>query len=259
MTILTVGQCVTHMGSEYAVSVVILHEGKISYTLIGLENATKSDVLESSMHHYSVADKVITLEELRSRRAQVQASIEQLSAETGTKAHNSDVPVSKSNDYADLLTSGDEPNSTKRAAKNIRTLLKKHFTGVKFSVRTRDYNCINVFWTDGPTKDAVEEVIGKFQAGNFDCMSDMYEYSITTFNSVYGSVQYLFTERSYSDSHVQEAIDQLRKEHGDKALPETVTVLAFRKGQLWSKGFECFSNGLQSAIHQKAGSLSQTK
>jgi uncharacterized FlaG/YvyC family protein len=58
---------------------------------------------------------------------------------------------------AGLLTTATESNTTKLAAKNIRILLKKHFPGVKFSVRMRDYNALYVSWTDGPTKEAVED------------------------------------------------------------------------------------------------------
>ncbi|ENE6639044.1 hypothetical protein ABNR98_004453 [Salmonella enterica] len=35
--------------------------------------------------------------------------------------------------------------------------------------------CINVSWVDGPTKEAVEEIVGCFQEGSFDGMRDLYE------------------------------------------------------------------------------------
>jgi hypothetical protein len=65
------------------------------------------------------------------------------------------------------------------AAKAIRKELKDAFPGVKFSVRTQTYsmgNSINVGWSFGPTVDEVREVIGKYEYGRFDSMTD-YAYS----------------------------------------------------------------------------------
>jgi len=36
---------------------------------------------------------------------------------------------------------------------------------------------VDVEWTDGPTSEAVQEIIGKYQYGHFDGMDDSYDYS----------------------------------------------------------------------------------
>lgn len=57
----------------------------------------------------------------------------------------------------------------------IRADLKKAFPGVKFSVRSKTYSggsSVAVSWTDGPTDDAVNDVIGRYMAQGFDGMTD---------------------------------------------------------------------------------------
>jgi hypothetical protein len=80
------------------------------------------------------------------------------------------------------------------AAKNVRKMLKKHFPGFKFSVKS-DYTAVNIYWTNGPTASQVDDVVMMFKAGNFNGMEDIYEFQKTPFNDVYGSVQYVFTNR----------------------------------------------------------------
>ena len=57
-------------------------------------------------------------------------------------------------------------------AKMIRQDLKAAFPGVKFSVRKRDYNCVTIDWTDGPTNEAVKAVANKFSGGGVAGMID---------------------------------------------------------------------------------------
>ena len=66
------------------------------------------------------------------------------------------------------------------AAQAIRQDLKKAFPGVKFKVRSNSFsmgNSVDVDWTDGPTRDEVNRIIGRYQYGHFDGMQDLYEYS----------------------------------------------------------------------------------
>ena len=61
-------------------------------------------------------------------------------------------------------------------AKHMRKALRAAFPGVKFSVRSRSYSggsSIDVFWTDGPSGEAVEQVTGQYQGGRFDGMIDL--------------------------------------------------------------------------------------
>ena len=67
-----------------------------------------------------------------------------------------------------------------QAAKLIRAELKKAFPGVKFSVTSNGYSMgdsVYVDWTDGPTRDQVHSIAGKYQEGHFDGMTDSYDYT----------------------------------------------------------------------------------
>lgn len=91
------------------------------------------------------------------------------------------------------------------AAKNIRILLKQHFKGVKFSVRS-DYSSCRVNWTDGPTEAQVNEVIGRFDIGASDAMTDYFYTVRTAWSDIFGGVQYLFTSREESPELVAKAL-----------------------------------------------------
>lgn len=65
-------------------------------------------------------------------------------------------------------------------AKMLRKHLKREFPGVDFRVRTSTYSggaSIRVFWTNGPTKEAVDAIAQGYKGGGFDGMIDMaYSY-----------------------------------------------------------------------------------
>lgn len=91
------------------------------------------------------------------------------------------------------------------AAKNIRILLKQKFKGIKFSVRS-DYSSCRVNWTDGPTDAQVNEVIGRFDIGASDTMTDYFYTVSTAWSDTFGGVQYLFTSREESSDLVAKAL-----------------------------------------------------
>lgn len=86
-------------------------------------------------------------------------------------------------------------------------MLKRAFKGVKFSV-TSDYSSCNVSWTDGPTDDQVSSVIGRFDIGEFDSMTDYAGTKSTAWAEVFGGVQYLWTKRQESPEFIARAIDE---------------------------------------------------
>ena len=82
-------------------------------------------------------------------------------------------------------------------AKHIRQDLASAFPGQKFSVRKTDYSTIQIEWTDGPTKDEVEQIAGKHERM---CVrdrwnDDLWEHNDTAFTSVFGGVDYIFYYR----------------------------------------------------------------
>ena len=67
----------------------------------------------------------------------------------------------------------------------IRAELKTAFPGVKFSVRSSTFSMgdsVHISWTDGPATKDVELISGKYQAGTFNGMDDIYEYSENPLN-----------------------------------------------------------------------------
>jgi len=96
-------------------------------------------------------------------------------------------------------------NGPKSAAKAIRGELKIKFPGIKFSVRS-DSNAINVSWVDGPTEKAVAAVTGKYRLGDFDGMTDSYNYDGTHVVcedgtiAALGGAHYVFNNRRISDA-----------------------------------------------------------
>lgn len=258
MNSLPVGLCLTSYGNTFVISEVIKESEKISYILLGLSVPTRSVLLETSLSSYCRTDRVLPREELKERRLAVQEFINSREARQQELDHarqEAEERETSSPDNAGLLTIAAESNTTNLAVKNIRIMLKKHFSGVKFSVRKRDYTCINVSWTDGPTKEAVENVIDKFQAGNFNGMEDIYEYRGDAFNRVYGGVQYLFCDRSLSDDLIAEAIQLLRKEHGEKVIPADITLETYKAGAFSMRGHEFFRWGISGEIRAKAYSI----
>lgn len=91
------------------------------------------------------------------------------------------------------------------AARNIRKLLKAAFKGVKFSV-TSDYNSARVRWTDGPTSEQVNDIVGRFDIGRSDTQSDYFYTEASAWSEMFGGVQYLTTCRDHSDEMITQAI-----------------------------------------------------
>ena len=82
-------------------------------------------------------------------------------------------------------------------AKHIRQDLASAFPGQKFSVRKADYSTINIEWQDGPTREEVEQIVGKHER---TCTpdkwnADLWEHNDTAFTSVFGGVDYIFYYR----------------------------------------------------------------
>lgn len=120
------------------------------------------------------------------------------------------------------------------AAKNIRKELAEAFPGVKFSVRCSRFsggNSIDVSWTDGPTSNRVEAIIGKYKDGDFDGMTDSYNYLRDDWTAKYGGAKYVHTRREHSDKMVSLAIDHLGAEYGRDRLP---TVEDYRSGKAYN-------------------------
>ncbi|UJD92288.1 hypothetical protein FS594_26345 (plasmid) [Rahnella aquatilis] len=175
------------------------------------------------------------------------AEKEKIEEEKNALAFTAEVERLKTSAEYSQLEQGD-CSSGKLAAKNIRKELKQ-FKGVKFSVRNRHYGSVDVNWTDGPTLEKVKAIINKYKDGYFNSMQDIYEYSASPFNTVFGSVQYPSAQRSYSDAMIGKAIEKIISAY-DLKFEILPTAEDFRMGKLWSEKCEVFHQGLQSKIHE---------
>lgn len=127
-----------------------------------------------------------------------------------------------------------EHSGGKQAAANIRIMLKQQFPGVKFSVRS-DYDSVRIEWTDGPITEQVNSVVNIFELGNFNGMTDSYDYDHDhVFPRVFGGVKYLFCNRAYTDASIAAAIERVYADYaGNLAGIDKVTVDDYRHGRAY--------------------------
>lgn len=105
--------------------------------------------------------------------------------------------------------------SASLCAKEIRKILKENFPKIKFSVRSSNFSMgdsVHVSWTNGPTDKKVNELIGHFQYGHFDGMTDMYEYSNS--REDIPQTKFLSCDRNYSEEIVRKYSEKYKKEWG---------------------------------------------
>lgn len=123
------------------------------------------------------------------------------------------------------------------AAKNIRTELKRAFPNTTFAVKTKRFSGgddIRVSWTDGPTTAAVKEITGKYSAGSFDGMIDLYTYEGSDWTSAFGNAKYMFETRSYSDNAIGRAISEVGRKYAPVNDPAP-SVEDWKSGKCWNK------------------------
>lgn len=145
----------------------------------------------------------------------------------------------------------------KGAAQNIRIELKKNWPKIKFSVKSK-YSSVDVSWTDGPTEAQVDDIIQKYKAGSFNGMEDIYEYSEDAFNDVFGSAQYIFGHRHYSDALFNRAFTMLKTRYSgniDKDL--VVSNEDWKNGKLWSIGMNTGGNHTRDNLNHYMNSITR--
>ncbi len=104
------------------------------------------------------------------------------------------------------------------AAVEIRKVLKIAFPGVKFSVTSKNYDSVRINWTNGPTQKEVNRYTTDFEYGQFNGMTDSYEY--TNRNNL-PQTKYLFLIRKMSPG-VSDFLDKELKDyfHFSNDMPE---------------------------------------
>lgn len=111
--------------------------------------------------------------------------------------------------YPQLKRPDSDHSGAKLAAVNMRILLKAAFKGVKFSVTSERYSSARVRWSDGPTVDQVNAIIGRFDIGASDSQSDYFYTVRTAWSELFGGVQYLSVNRDDSPALIERALIDL--------------------------------------------------
>lgn len=100
------------------------------------------------------------------------------------------------------------------AAKNIRKELKALSPKTKFSITSKTYSggsSVYVSYEDGPAWETVNKLVKKYQYGDFDGMTDCYNYN-PKFDDSKGSAKYVLVERSLSSEFIKHTAAALRME-----------------------------------------------
>lgn len=110
------------------------------------------------------------------------------------------------------------------ASANIKKHLKKLFPGHDFSVKSSSYSMgssIRVCWTDGPSHDEVDSFADQFQ---YNGAMDQTDYVPTrstggVFRGLFGSVGYVFCERTIREERYTAAAEDFKKYTEDRQSP----------------------------------------
>lgn len=108
----------------------------------------------------------------------------------------------------------------KDTAKLVRTELKQHFPGIKFSVRSNSYtgySSIDIGWVDGPTKSEVQKIVNIFQCKDHDPIVGGYSGNHDTmYNGKLHRfyVDSVMCERNFTEPSIKIMLDKLCKKWG---------------------------------------------
>ena len=133
--------------------------------------------------------------------------------------------------FPHLVPVSSKVHSRVAAAKNIRIELRALWPSVKFSVRGESFSggdAIRVSWEDGPIGAQVDEVVGKYEAGSFNGMEDIYEYSHSAWKDAFGDAKYISTSRSNSDKAVASALRTLKAQNWADAEELDLSLEAYK-------------------------------
>lgn len=109
--------------------------------------------------------------------------------------------------------------SCAETAKLVRAALKESFPGVRFSVRSSVYSggaSITINYVNGPTYDAVKNVVAMFEGAYFDGMTDYQGYNYNSLDGVETSfgANYIFVNRELTLDVMQPAVQAACEYYG---------------------------------------------
>mgnify|MGYP006399029041 CR=1 FL=1 len=197
-----------------------------------------------------VADAVAMATKIEQEKADAQERADR--AREAAKAELASDPALRTLKRADKS----DDHGAKLAAANLRKLLKIRFPGVKFSVRMDGYSAIRVRWEDGPTRGEVETQAQKFKRGYFDGMTDSYEFQRSPWVDLFGGVEYVFCERSITNSLMGRAIDAVWCEFsGNVKDMEKPTPEGIRSGRFTMIEVPGIWEPVSRLVNQKAAEM----
>ena len=122
---------------------------------------------------------------------------------------------------------------TGEVSRNLRSVLKHEFSGVKFSVTSDSYSggdSATVRWVDGPSKNKVEPIVDAFQTERHNVYEDYWSSETTATSVVCGGFSFTHAYREYEPSTRKYAVDFFRNHFKDEpdGMSETraLTLLA---------------------------------
>lgn len=113
------------------------------------------------------------------------------------------------NQFPFLTPITDSYNNT-QMKKNLTAHLKHDFPGIKFSIRKEGYDSYHVRWVNGPTEEQIQVITRQYKDHTTDFTGDFRDYSPSTFNKVFGGVNFIFTYREQSEE-VKALLPDLQK------------------------------------------------
>lgn len=203
---------------------VMLTGGSAEFDIVwnnGTESVRTPETLIRRSSQWRILEGLATAEEIQAMRGLVILETQQRNDAMEEKARQMREAVAalrKDPAYSHLEQTGqDKHGCARQAAANIRAELKKAFPGIKFSVRSKLFSggdSIDVNWTDGPLISQVEAIAGRYSAGSFDGMQDLYEYSRSAWTTVFGDAKYIHCTRHHTFEALKEAVREVCFEYG---------------------------------------------
>lgn len=130
--------------------------------------------------------------------------------------------------YPHLTPNPSDDHKTTKS--NLVAELKKNFPAVKFSVKKRSYDSYHIDWINGPTREQVAKITGKFEDHDTDFTGDFRDYSPSNFNRVFGGFKYILEDRHQSaeiNALLPNLIELLNGYNGD--YPEQILYRIFSR------------------------------
>lgn len=105
---------------------------------------------------------------------------------------------------------------------NLRSVLKHEFPDTSFSVRRDSRDNAIIRWEDGPDEKDVLRVASLFEGKTFHAETDYEDFVYTDFISLFGSLGYIFTERTETETIEPET--EIIQQETETIQPETETI-----------------------------------